>query len=219
MDIKKLAAEKKAKALAELREAEAMEQDAAQIERMAAKHGWHIDIKPGSAEAAPAAADVEKAAAKTHTYEVRTGIEPPPKKSPPGKVADPNSTTSRSKAESINVIRQLGRPVPLSELNERIKISRRHHRRQESHSGTECEPWTMPGTDCDETRLVAQRREITAQGEITGNWSRRTIYRDELVGGHKARRINPSCTRTVCTDAGGRHHKGVRVGFAARLSN
>ena len=122
MDIKKLAAEKKAKALAELREAEAMEQDAAQIERMAAKHGWHIDIKQGSAEAAPAAADVEKAAAKTHTYEVRTGIEPPPKKSPPGKVADPNSTTSRSKAESINVIRQLGRPVPLSELNERIKI-------------------------------------------------------------------------------------------------
>lgn len=109
MDIKTLAAEKKAKALADLRDAEAMEQDAAQIEQMAAKHGWQIAIVPVSAESEPAAQ------AEKHEAVL------PPKKTPPGKVADPNSTTSRSKSESINVIRQLGRPVPLSELNERIK--------------------------------------------------------------------------------------------------
>lgn len=121
MDIKKLAAEKKAKALAELREAEAMEQDAAQIERMAAKHGWQINISPADPDyvQTPAAKEEEPVAgAKSHA----ASAESPPKKSPPGKVADPNSTTSRSKAESINVIRQLGRPVPLSELNERIKL-------------------------------------------------------------------------------------------------
>lgn len=120
MDIKKLAAEKKAKALADLRDAEAMEQDAAQIEQMAAKHGWHIAIVPGSAQDEPAA-QVEKPVSKTGPYEILKGVALPPKKSPPGKIADPNSTTSRSKTESINVIRQLGRPVPLSELNERIK--------------------------------------------------------------------------------------------------
>jgi hypothetical protein len=113
MDIKKLAAEKKAKALADLRDAEAMEQDAAQIERMAAKHGWHIDIVPTSP-------DAPKPSAAEGSPSGSVDKESTPKKTP-GKVADPNSTTSRSKSESINVIRQLGRPVPLSELNERIK--------------------------------------------------------------------------------------------------
>jgi hypothetical protein len=115
MDVRKLAAEKKAKALADLKEAEEMELHAAQIEAMAAKHGWHIDIKPANAVAA------EKPYRAALTRPIITNAVLPLKKKPPTKVADPNSTTSRSKSESVKVIKALGRPVPLGELNERIK--------------------------------------------------------------------------------------------------
>src|SRR3954451_14871745 len=99
MDVKKIAAEKKAKALADLKEAEEMEMAASQIEAMAAKHGWHIDIKPANVVVA------EKPTAATGSYTIIKGAVLPVKKKPPTKVADPNSITSRSKSESVKVIK------------------------------------------------------------------------------------------------------------------
>jgi len=108
MDIRKLAAEKKARALADLKAAEAMEQDARQMERLALKHGWKIEIKDAAANGeSPPPAEVSRVAPS-----------PAPRKG--GKVPDPNSTTARSKSESVKIIQRLNRPVPLSELVEKL---------------------------------------------------------------------------------------------------
>ena len=112
MDPRKLAAEMKAKALAVLRAAEETERAAGQLVSMAAQQGWHIDIKP---------ANLTTSSPQIGSPVLTVNPQPlsnSPKKS--GKAPDPNSMTSRSKSESVKIIRDLGRPVPLSELIYRL---------------------------------------------------------------------------------------------------
>jgi hypothetical protein len=115
MDVRKIAADKKAKALSELKEAEEMERAADQIAQLAAKHGWDIDI----IARAPASTMVVEAK-KTSAADT-TRVSPPAKKV--GKPADPNSLTSRSKSESVKIVRQLWRPVPLGEMAKKLAES------------------------------------------------------------------------------------------------
>jgi hypothetical protein len=115
MDVRKIAAEKKAKALAELKQAEEMERAADEIERLAAAQGWDIDI---IAKTPTATVVVE---AKKHSGTALTRVSPSPKKG--GKAADPNSPTSRSKSESVKIIRGMKRPVPLGELMKYLALA------------------------------------------------------------------------------------------------
>ena len=121
MDVKRIAAEKKAKALADLKEAEEMERDAEAIARLAAKRGWQVDIMVLSeAESITIVeAKTPSSAAKTHPNITNAVL--PPKKSG-GKAVDPNSPTSRSKSESVKIIRGMKRPVPLGELMKYLAV-------------------------------------------------------------------------------------------------
>jgi hypothetical protein len=114
MDAKTLAAEMKAKALAAMKEAEEMERAAEQIERLAAKHGWQIDI---TAKTSSYAFSIKNASPAAPSPQITSGAAPPKKG---GKQVDPNSVTSRSKSESVRIIRFLNRPVPLGELGLRL---------------------------------------------------------------------------------------------------
>ncbi|MGY3620007.1 hypothetical protein [Bradyrhizobium sp. USDA 10063] len=109
MDPRKLAAEMKAKALADLKAAEEMERAAEKLVSMAAEQGWQIDIKPANL-----AAGSPVIGAPWLTVNPQQPAPDSPKRG--GKAADPNSTTSRSKTESIRLIREKRRPIPLGEL-------------------------------------------------------------------------------------------------------
>lgn len=121
MDAKKLAAEAKAKALADLRAAEAMEADALLMEKLAAKHGWQVHL-----HAVPKVEGAKRAIVKPIT--IKRGVKhvskrvsnPPVIKQPEAAEPPVDTVTARAKAESVKVIRQLHRPVPLGELYQRI---------------------------------------------------------------------------------------------------
>lgn len=114
MDPRKLAADMKAKALADLRAAEEMERAAEKLISMAAEHGWAIDIVAKTPTTTVVIETKGPRAASTN-YPVETGIAlPPPRRG--GKAADPNSITSRSKSESVKIVQEKNRPVPLGEM-------------------------------------------------------------------------------------------------------
>jgi hypothetical protein len=122
MDARKLAAEAKAKALADLKAAEEMERAANQIAELAAQQGWDIDIIAKvvdknvvhvEAKKTPPAQEIP--ASGHSVYRI------PIVKKRGGKAPDPNSTTSRSKAEGVKIVRELMRPVPLGEMAKRLE--------------------------------------------------------------------------------------------------
>lgn len=114
MDAKKIAAEAKAKALADLKAAEAMELAAEQIELMARQFGWKVTIDANAAE--------QKATVDTKESPVAQAPSPIlQKKKRGGKLPDPNSITSRSKVEGVHIVRELMRPVPLGEMAKRLE--------------------------------------------------------------------------------------------------
>jgi hypothetical protein len=115
MDVRKIAAERKAKALADLKQAEEMERVADEIARLASSVGWHIDIIAQVPDTnSGLVVEAKNPSAATTTYPIITGVVLPPKRN--GKPPDPNSPTSRSKSESIKIIRLMNRPVPTGEL-------------------------------------------------------------------------------------------------------
>lgn len=111
MDAHDIAAEKKAQAAALLKEAEEIEKAAKEIERLAAKFNWHVDIKPANISAATVTYGTVKSVAVMDPNEGRRRG---------GKAPDPNSTTFRSKRESVRIVRELKRPVPLGEMLTRL---------------------------------------------------------------------------------------------------
>ena len=121
MDVKKLAAEAKAKALADLKSAEAMELAAEQIELMARQFGWKVTIDADAAEQKAIVTDAQKttAAEAPSSSKKIDHVAAPVKRG--GRALDPNSTTSRSKAESVKIVRELLRPVPLGEMAKRLE--------------------------------------------------------------------------------------------------
>src|SRR5579863_4729446 len=112
MDAKKIAADAKAKALADLRAAEEMELAAEQIELVARQFGWKVTID-ANANATVAA---HHGVAETPAAQPSKPHEPIQKKKRGGKQPDPNSVSSRSKVESVKIVRELMRPVPLGEM-------------------------------------------------------------------------------------------------------
>lgn len=130
-DVRTLAAELRAKALADLKAAEEMENAVAQLEAMAAERGWKIEIKTE----APTSTVSLKINSRSGVIEATTNSAATvgtvmhgtldaftrnvaPKRM--GKAPDPTSMTHRSKVESVKIIRDLKRPVPLSELIYRL---------------------------------------------------------------------------------------------------
>jgi hypothetical protein len=121
MDVKKIAAEAKAKALADLKAAEAMELAAQQIESMAQQFGWKVSIDASvGAGAAEPTADAAESAVAQPLPPFPKAHEIPQKKQRGGKQPDPNSMTSRSKSEGVKIVRELMRPVPLGEMAKRL---------------------------------------------------------------------------------------------------
>ena len=112
IDAKKIAAEAKAKALADLKTAELMVAAAEQIEIMAKAVGWKVTISVDDGEQKPAPSISETLAAKPF----RILPNPAEKKKRGGKLPAPNSVSSRAKAEAPKVVRELLRPVPLGEM-------------------------------------------------------------------------------------------------------
>jgi hypothetical protein len=123
MDAKKIAADAKAKALADLKAAEQMELAAEQIESVARQFGWKVVIDAtviaaSPVPAAPAAVETPAAQPLPPFPKAHEIIQ---KKARGGKQPDPNSTTSRSKSEGVKIVRELMRPVPLGELLKRLE--------------------------------------------------------------------------------------------------
>jgi hypothetical protein len=118
MDALKLAAEAKAKALADLKTAEEMEHAAEEIERLADKFGWRVDIVIESSGKPTVLLEVK--AQTTAQTTVQELVEAYTKKRG-GKAPDPNSMTSRSKTEGEKIVRELMRPVPLGEMARRLE--------------------------------------------------------------------------------------------------
>jgi hypothetical protein len=115
MDAKKIAADAKAKALADLKAAEEMELAAEQIELMARQFGWKVTIDANSIAASSEPAVETPAAQPSNTPE------PIQKKKRGGKRPDPNSVSSRARGEGVKVVRELMRPVPLGEMARRLE--------------------------------------------------------------------------------------------------
>jgi hypothetical protein len=120
MDAKKIAADLKAKALADLKAAEQMELAAEQIELVARQFGWKVSIDANAVNQS-AAVDTQESAAPQPLPPVPKAHEHPQKKQRGGKQPDPNSVTSRSKAEGVKIVRELMRPVPLGEMGKRLE--------------------------------------------------------------------------------------------------
>ncbi|MEA2894476.1 MAG: hypothetical protein QOJ84_91 [Bradyrhizobium sp.] len=116
MDVKKIAAEAKAKALADLKAAESMELAAEQIELVAQQFGWKVTIDADATEQKVAADSKES----TPTQALPKAHEIPQKKRRGGKKPDPNSVSSRAKIEGPNIVRELMRPVPLGDMAIRL---------------------------------------------------------------------------------------------------
>jgi hypothetical protein len=119
MDAKKIAADAKAKALADLKAAEQMMLAAEQIESVARQFGWKVVIDANVIAASPAPAVEAPAAQPLPPFPKAHEIIQ--KKTRGGKQPDPNSITSRSKSEGVKIVRELMRPVPLGELLKRLE--------------------------------------------------------------------------------------------------
>jgi hypothetical protein len=118
MDARKVAAEAKAKALADLKAAEEMERAAEEIAQVADKFGWNVDIVFKSSASTTVVVEAKNlSAADVATVQRFEQV----LKKRGGKAPDPNSMTSRSKAESVKIVRELQRPVPLGEMARRLE--------------------------------------------------------------------------------------------------
>lgn len=122
MDARKLAAEAKAKALADLKAAEEMERAADQIAQLAAQQGWDIDIiAKVDNNKAPIVEAKKTPAAQAIPESGHSVYRIPIVKKRGGKKPDPNSVSSRSKTEGVKIVRELMRPVPLGEMAKRLE--------------------------------------------------------------------------------------------------
>lgn len=119
-----IAAAAKAKALADLKAAEDMERAAEAFMRAAGELGINVDFVINATDKTVKIVEAKQTSPATSASTTASGfrILPAPKKRG-GKAVDPNSVTSRSKSESVKIIRALKRPVPLGELLDKLQAA------------------------------------------------------------------------------------------------
>lgn len=117
-----IAAAAKAKALADLKAAEEMERAAEAFMRAAGELGMNVDFVVNATDKTVKVVDAKQTSPATPAPTTPSGLRilPAPRKRG-GKAVDPNSVTSRSKSESVKLIRASKRPMPLGELLEKLK--------------------------------------------------------------------------------------------------